>query len=196
MFTGIIQNIGFFKEFKLGKQELAIHAPELVSRLEIGDSLSVNGVCLSLTHKDKENLFFYLSPETLSRTNLGSLRRGDRINLESPLTLSSPLSGHMVTGHIDTTGKVLTIQKRRAGMRMTISFPSDFRPYFIPKGSVAIDGVSLTVAALKPSSFEVELIPITLENSNLAQRKTGDRVNIECDIIGKYVYNWMSKSKE
>jgi riboflavin synthase len=196
MFTGIIQNIGVFKEFKLGKQELAIHAPELVSRLEIGDSLSVNGVCLSLTHKDKKNLFFYLSPETLSRTNLGSLRRGNRINLESPLTLSSPLSGHLVTGHIDTTGKVLTIQKRRAGMRMTISFPPDFRPYFIPKGSVAIDGVSLTVAALKPSSFEVELIPITLENSNLAQRKTGDRVNIECDIIGKYVYNWMSKSKE
>lgn len=196
MFTGIIQYIGVFKEYRRGKQELVTKAPEFVSRLEIGDSLAVNGVCLSLTHKEKDILFFHLSQETLRRTNLGSLRRGDRLNLESSLTLSTPLSGHLVTGHIDSTGKVLMARKRGEGKRLTVSFPPDLRPYFIPKGSVAVDGVSLTIAELKLSSFESELIPITLENSNLGQRKIGDRVNIECDIIGKYVYNWMSKSKK
>ncbi len=196
MFTGIIQQIGIFQGYKLGKQELAIKAPELVSRMEIGDSLAVNGVCLSLTHKEKDVLFFHLSQETLSRTNLGSLRRGDQLNLESSLTLSMPLSGHLVTGHIDSTGKILMLQKRKTGKRITVSFPSSLRPYFIHKGSVAIDGVSLTIAELKPYSFEVELIPITLKNSNLDQRKVGDLVNIECDIIGKYVYNWISQSKK
>ncbi len=196
MFTGIIQQIGIFKEYKRGKQELVINVPEILSRMEIGDSLAVNGVCLTLTHKEKDTLFFHLSQETLNRTNLGSLRRGDKLNLESSLTLSMPISGHLVTGHIDSTGKVLMLQKKGAGKRISISFPSDLRPYFIPKGSVAIDGVSLTIAKINPSSFEAELIPFTLESSNLGQRKIGDRVNIECDMIGKYVYNWISKSKE
>ena len=195
MFTGIIQHIGIFKEYKLGKQKVVIKAPELQSSLEIGDSLAVNGVCLTLMQKEKDTLIFFLSQETLNRTNLGSLRRGDRLNLESSLTLSTPLSGHLVSGHIDSTGKVMMLQKRGAGKRITISFPSSLRPYFIPKGSVAVDGVSLTIAEIKPSSFEAELIPLTLESSNLGWRKVGDRVNIECDIIGKYVYNWMSKSK-
>jgi len=196
MFTGIIQQTGIFKEYKRGKQELAIKAPEFLSRLEIGDSLAINGVCLTLTHKEKDSLFFHLSQETLNRTNLGSLRRGDRLNLESSLTLSMPLSGHLVTGHIDSTGKVMMLEKKGAGKRISISFPADLRPYFILKGSVAIDGVSLTIAKINPSSFEAELIPLTLESSNLGQRKIGDRVNIECDMIGKYVYNWMSKLKE
>ncbi len=196
MFTGIIQHIGIFKEYKLGKQKLAIKAQRLQSHLKIGDSLAVNGVCLTLMQKEKDALIFYLSQETLNRTNLGSLRRGDRLNLESSLTLSLPLSGHLVSGHIDATGKVLILQKRGAGKRISVSFPSDLRPYFIPKGSVAVDGVSLTIAEIKSSSFEAELIPLTLESSNLGWRKVGDRVNIECDIIGKYVYNWMSKLKE
>jgi riboflavin synthase len=196
MFTGIIQHIGIFKEYKLGKQKLAIKAPELQSCLEIGDSLAVNGVCLTLMQKDKDTLIFFLSQETLNLTNLGSLRRGDRLNLESSLTLSTPLSGHLVSGHIDATGKILMLQKRGTGKRITISFPSNLRPYFIPKGSVAVDGISLTIAEIVSFSFEAELIPLTLESSNLGWRKIGDRVNIECDIIGKYVYNWMSKSKE
>ena len=188
--------MGIFKEYRSGKQEMAIESPELTSRLEIGDSLAVNGACLSLTRKEKNRLCFDLSRETLSRTTLGSLHRGDPLNLELSLTLSSPLSGHLVTGHIDSTGKVMAIQKRGAGKRVTIFFPPDLRPYFIAKGSVAIDGVSLTIAELKSSSFEVELIPITLKNSNLGLLKPGKTVNIECDIIGKYVYNWTSKSKE
>jgi riboflavin synthase len=195
MFTGIITHIGTFREFRMGKQELAIEAPELAARLGIGDSLAVNGVCLSLTKKEKSILSFDLSKETLDRTSLGSLRRGDRLNLELSLTLSTPLSGHLVTGHIDSTGKVMTLQKRGKGKRMTVSFPPDLRSFMIPKGSVAVDGVSLTIASLKPSSFEVELIPITIGNSNLGHLKPGKTVNIECDIIGKYVYNWISKTK-
>lgn len=196
MFTGIISHKGIFKEYRTGKQEMVIESPELASRLEIGDSLAINGVCLSLTRKAKNTFCFDLSRETLSRTTLGSFRRGDPLNLELSLTLSSPLSGHLVTGHIDSTGKVMAVQKRGAGKRMTISFPPDLRLYFIAKGSVAIDGVSLTIANLKPSSFAVELIPITLKNSNLDFLKPGNTVNIECDIIGKYVYNWLSKTKE
>lgn len=196
MFTGIITHIGIFREYRTGKQEMAIEAGEMASRLEIGDSLAVNGVCLSLTRKEKTILCFDLSKETLSRTSLGSLHRGDRLNLELSLTLSSPLSGHLVTGHIDSTGKVMAIQKRGAGRRMTISFPPDLRSFLILKGSVAIEGVSLTIAELKSLSFEVELIPITMNNSNLGLLKPGNTVNIECDIIGKYVYNWLSKTKK
>jgi riboflavin synthase len=196
MFTGIITHIGIFREYRTGKHEMAIEAGELASRLEIGDSLAVNGVCLSLTRKDKNILCFDLSEETLSRTNLDSLRRGDRLNLELSLTLSSRLSGHLVTGHIDSTGKITAIQKRGAGRRMTISFPPDLRSFLILKGSVAIDGVSLTIANLKSLSFEVEIIPITMNNSNLGLLKPGNKVNIECDIIGKYVYNWLSKTKK
>lgn len=195
MFTGIITHIGIFKEYRSGKQEMAIEAPELTSRLAIGDSLAVNGVCLSLTRKEKTTLFFDLSKETLSRTNLGSLRRGEQLNLELSLTLSTPLSGHLVAGHIDSTGKIKAIRKKGTGWRMTISFPPDLRSFFIPKGSVAVDGVSLTIAELKPSSFEVEVIPITIKNSTLGLLKPGDTVNIECDMIGKYVYNWLSKTK-
>lgn len=195
MFTGIITHTGIFKEYRIGKQEIVIEAPELAARLEIGESLAVNGVCLSLTRKEKNMLCFDLSKETLSRTNLGSLRRGEQLNLELSLTLSSPLSGHLLTGHIDSTGKVTAVQKRGPGIRLTIAFPSNLSPYIIPKGSVAIDGVSLTIAECRPSSLEVEIIPITLKKSNLSLLKPGSTVNIECDIIGKYVYNWLSKTK-
>ncbi|UCE41929.1 MAG: riboflavin synthase [Candidatus Aminicenantes bacterium] len=195
MFTGIISHMGIFKEYRKGKQEMVIETSELASRLEIGDSLAVNGVCLSLTRKEKNMLSFDLSKETLSRTNLGSLRRDQQLNLEISLTLSSPLSGHLVTGHIDSTGKVKAIQKKGTGIRITIAFPTDLSPYLISKGSVAIDGVSLTIAKLFTSSLVVEIIPITLKKSNLSLLKPGNTVNLECDIIGKYVYNWLSKTK-
>jgi len=195
MFTGIIHHSGIFKEYRLGKQELVLEAPDLSDQLDRGESLAVNGVCLSLIRTEKNSLFFNLSKETLSRTNLGSLRKGERLNLELSLTLSSPLSGHLVSGHIDSTGKVLNVRKRGIGRRITFSFPHELKPYFIPKGSVAVNGVSLTIGELKSASFEVELLPITLDKSNLGYLKGGDTVNIECDIIGKYVYNWISKQK-
>jgi riboflavin synthase len=195
MFTGIINELGFFKGFRQGRQVLLLEAPSLASRTEVGDSLAINGVCLSLISKEKNLLSFNLSRETLALTNIGSLKPGDRLNLEPPLTLQTPLGGHMVTGHIDSTGKVLKVIPRSSGMRLVVSFPRKLRPYFIPKGSVAVNGVSLTIAELGPSSFEVELIPITLKNSNLGVLRAGDEVNLECDIIGKYVYNWIDKKK-
>jgi riboflavin synthase len=117
------------------------------------------------------------------------------LNLEQPLTLSSPLSGHIITGHIDSRGKVLLISQKKPGKRLKVSFPPELKPYFIPEGSVALNGVSLTIARLSRSSFDVELIPITLKNSNLGNLKRGDAVNVECDMIGKYVYNSISKDK-
>jgi riboflavin synthase len=195
MFTGIINHTGLFKVYHRGKQEIAIEAPSIIAQIEVGESLAVNGVCLSLIKKENKALFFNLSQETIQKTNLGSLRQGEMLNLEQPLTLSSPLSGHIITGHVDSRGKVLLISQKTPGKRLKVSFPPGLRPYFIPEGSVALNGVSLTIAHLSPSSFDVELIPITLKNSNLGNLKRGDAVNVECDMIGKYVYNWISKDK-
>lgn len=195
MFTGIIRDTGLFKGYRLGKHEMAVEAPSISSQLKVGESLAVNGVCLSLIRKEKSALVFNLSQPTIQVTNLGSLRPGERLNLELPLTLSSPLSGHLISGHADGKGKILKVTQRKNGKRVFVSFPSMLRPYFISKGSVALNGVSLTVAELHSSSFEVELIPITLENSNLGQLRTGDTVNIECDMVGKYVYNWIKNAR-
>ena len=193
MFTGIINHLGRFKKYFPGKQEICVEALSTADKLAIGDSLAVNGVCLSLIQKEKNLLWFHISEETLKKTTLSSLAIGERLNLELPISLSQPLGGHLVTGHIDGMGKVSHIQSSRQGKRFSLSFPRDLKPYFIPKGSVALDGVSLTIAELHPSDFEVEVIPITLQNTNISGWKRGKAVNIECDIIGKYVYNWTSK---
>jgi riboflavin synthase len=196
MFTGIISHRGFLRGYRNGRRELVVEAPGLAAKLAPGDSLAVDGVCLSLLASDRDGLRFNLSRETLERTTLGALRPGDRLNLELPLTLASPLSGHLVSGHVDGVGKVLKVASRPPGKRATVSFPAALRPYLIPKGSVAVGGVSLTVASLGPSSFEVELIPLTLEGTNLGGLRPGAAVNLECDIIGKYVYNWLSQGRK
>lgn len=193
MFTGIIKNKGLFKGYRQGKQEMALEEPSVAARLGLGESLAINGVCLSLIKKDRATLFFNLSEETLKQTTLSQLRPKQLLNCELPLSLSTPLSGHLVTGHIDGVGKILHLKATGQGKRFTVSFPSELRPYFVPKGSVAMDGVSLTVVDLSNSTFDVQVIPITLEESNLDSLRRGDAVNIECDILGKYVYNWISK---
>jgi len=193
MFTGIIHHSGVFKGFRLGKKEMAVEAPTIPVQIGTGESVNVSGVCLSLIRRENRILFFNLSQETLQRTTLGALRPGAALNLELPLSLSSFLGGHLVAGHIDFKAKVLRMAARKPGQRLALSLPREFRPYFIPKGSVAVNGVSLTVASLGPSSFEIELIPITLEKSNLTGLRTGDEVNVECDMIGKYVYNWITQ---
>jgi riboflavin synthase len=195
MFTGIISHLGTFKAYGRGKQELHITAPALAAQIDRGDSLAVNGACLSLVRRESGILVFDLSRETLRLTNLGGLRPGEKLNLELPLTLESPLSGHLVAGHVDGRGRVLRSVPRETGKRMTISFPKQIRPFFIPKGSIAVNGVSLTVAALGASSFEVEIIPMTLKNSNLGSLSPGREVNLECDMIGKYVYNALLTEK-
>lgn len=195
MFTGIIAYSGRFDGYRQGKKELALEASALAGRLAVGDSLAVNGVCLSLIRIDGRLLVFNLSRETLDKTNLGSLRPGEELNIELPLTLATPLGGHLVSGHVDFRARLLRAVPRKPGKRLTFSLPREFRPYFIPKGSVAVNGISLTVAALSPAAFEVEIIPITLEKSNLRGLKIGAEVNIECDMIGKYAYNWITQTK-
>jgi riboflavin synthase len=195
MFTGIIVSTGLFKGYRRGRHEMQLEAADLAPKLEPGASLAVNGVCLSLVRKDKGTLAFDLSQETLGRTNLGAIRPGARLNLELPLTLGSLVSGHLVSGHIDAVGKVVRLVEKRPGKRLLISFPSDLRPYFVPKGSVAVNGVSLTIAALEGARLETELIPLTLKGTNLGDLRGGDPVNLECDMVGKYAYNWFSQGR-
>ncbi len=197
MFTGIITHEGLFRGFRKGRAELAIEAPSLAARAGVGDSVAVDGVCLTVIRKDARLVFFNLSRETLERSTLGALRAGKGLNLELPLTLAAPLGGHLVSGHVDFTAKLLKSTPRKPGRRLEFSLAREFRPFFIPKGSAAVNGVSLTVAALGPSSFEVEVIPVTLEKTNLARLKPGDAANVECDMVGKYVYNFISsRNKE
>lgn len=191
MFTGIITHVGLFSSWRRGRRELLVEAPALAAKLRPGDSLAVDGVCLSLVGAEKGVLRFDLSQETLARTTLGAIRPRQRLNLELPLTLAAPLGGHLVSGHIDAIGKVLRTAERRPGRRISVSYPRGLRPFLVPKGSVAVNGVSLTVAAIGPSSMDIELIPLTLEGTNLGTLRAGAAVNIECDIIGKYVYNWL-----
>jgi riboflavin synthase len=195
MFTGIIHHQGIFAGYRSGKKEMAIEVPPSFPSLEVGESVAVEGVCLSLFRREAKALFFNLSQETVSKTNLGQLRRSEKLNLELPLTLQSPLSGHLVSGHVDGLGKVLRIVNRAPGRRLTISYPRNLRPFLIPQGSVAVSGVSLTVASLGTSSFDVELIPLTIAKSTLNDLRRGRTVNLECDIIGKYVYNRVLRGK-
>ncbi len=195
MFTGIISDLGRMVGFRRGKQELGVEAPGLEGKVKPGDSVAVDGVCLTIIGAEGRTLSFNVSQETLSRTTLAGLKPRAVLNLELPVTPSSLLGGHLVSGHVDYQGRVLRVVERRPGRRMAFTLPREYRKYVIPKGSVAVNGVSLTVADLKPTYFEVELIPATLAGSNLGGLKAGDPVNVECDMIGKYVYNALLKEK-
>lgn len=196
MFTGIIALQGRFVGYRKGRTELVAEAPGFAAKVAPGDSVAVNGVCLTVTGLDKDTLRFDLSRETQAKTTLGGLKPGDKVNLELPLTLAAPLGGHLVSGHVDAVGRIVRVSSRPPGRRLTVSFPAALRPFFVAKGSVAVDGVSLTIATVGPSSLEVELIPTTLAGTNLGGRRAGDAVNLECDMVGKYVYNWLSRGRD
>jgi riboflavin synthase len=196
MFTGIISHQGRFRGYRKGRSEILIEAPGLAAKAAPGASVAVNGVCLTVAGLERDALRFDLSRETLAKTTLGALKPGDRLNLELPLTLADPLGGHIVSGHVDGIGRVVRASSRPPGRRLAVSFPAGLRPFLVAKGSVALDGVSLTVASLGPSSFEVELIPTTLAGTNLGARRAGEKVNLECDMVGKYVYNWLSQGRK
>jgi riboflavin synthase len=195
MFTGIITGSGVFRGYRNGRRAILVEVPEPAGKLAVGESLAVDGVCLTVAATERAGILFDLSQETLERTTLGALKPGGRLNLEPALTLQTPLSGHLVSGHVDAVGQVLRVSSRPPGKRLTVSFPAALRPYLVPKGSIAVAGVSLTVASLGPSSFEVELIPATLRTTNLGLLRAGSRVNLECDLVGKYVYNYMSQGR-
>ena len=163
-------------------------SPALTERLAIGDSLAVAGVCLTITQRDTDRVAVELSPETLSRTTLGELRHGDVVNLEPALRMGDPLGGHWVQGHVDATAQVVDRRDLTDHRELAFSIPTDLAPLLVEKGSVTVDGVSLTVSALLADRFEVALIPHTLDVTTLSQLAPGDRVNLEVDVLGKYVH--------
>ena len=200
MFTGIVQESGRLTDDPQpsgqGGIRLAIgHSADLGRRLSIGASLAVSGVCLTVTELDGDpplGCVVELSPETLSRTTLGALRRGDHVNLETALRLGDALGGHWVQGHVDGITQVVDRRDLTDHRELAFAIPPGQESFFVEKGSVSVDGVSLTVSALTADRFEVALIPHTLEVTTLGRLQPGDRVNIEVDILAKYMHRMLS----
>lgn len=189
MFTGIVQEVGVVKDVRAtaGGARIEILAPRTTPLLEIGDSVCTQGACLTCVSKDDGAFAADLSQETLDRTTLGRLRPGDSVNLEPALRLSDRLGGHLVTGHVDGVGRFEAEQATGDGKVLTFSAPTNVMRYVIEKGSICVDGVSLTIAGLSEREFWVALIPHTLEVTTLGRLRLGDPVNLEADMIGKYV---------
>ena len=188
MFTGLIEAVGTVSELRAGAGGIRIRLrTELASQLAAGDSLAVNGVCLTVIASDRGEVHADIGPETARVTTLGSLHQDQPVNLERPMRANGLVGGHFVQGHVDGTGIVDEIRPDGDSHWLTIAFERSLSPYFIRKGSVAVDGVSLTIAGLGGSVFDVMIIPFTWANTSLSSLKVGDRVNIECDMIGKYV---------
>lgn len=189
MFTGIVESIGTIRRATVVADGtwLVIAAPELARELDRGDSVSVDGVCLTATSSDRQVFQARAVPETIASTTLGNLGEGDRVNLELPLRADGRLGGHVVQGHIDGVGEIRQVVPEGDGSRVTVGSSPEILRYVVHKGSVAVDGVSLTVAARTESGFEVALIPQTLEMTTLGRKSVGDRVNLEVDIMAKYV---------
>lgn len=189
MFTGIVEGTGKVLKLRVsGRQAtLTIQAPFTLRGEREGDSIAVNGCCLTVVRKNTRQFTADLSVETLRVTNLGHLKPGSLVNLERPIRLADRLGGHLVQGHVDAVGKVVALRRVGENDKITIQFPNRLRPYLIPKGSIAVDGVSMTVNDLTPQSFSLVVIPHTLKQTNLARWKKGQLVNLEADMIGKYV---------
>jgi riboflavin synthase len=190
MFTGIVEEVGRVRRFARGglTARLAVDAGRVLEGSEIGASVAVNGVCLTVVERGPEGLAFDVGPETLGVTALGELHPGAPVNLERPLRFGGALGGHLVLGHVDGVGTVTELTRVESTARIRIALPDpSLEPLLIPKGSVAVDGVSLTVATLGARAFEIMLIPHTLAATTLDGLRPGRRVNIEADVIGKYL---------
>jgi riboflavin synthase len=188
MFTGLVEAVGELIESAPlnGGRRLRI-ATALAGELSPGDSLAVNGVCLTVLRDEGGGVVADAGPETLRVTTLGWLKPGAAVNLERPLRADGRLGGHFVQGHVDGIGSVAAIRPAESFRWLTVRFPNELAPYLVHKGSVAVDGISLTVAALGTDTFDVQVVPFTIEQTNLKRAAAGDAVNLECDIIGKYV---------
>jgi riboflavin synthase len=185
MFTGIIQEVGRVISVQPG--HLVLAANRVLERMELGSSIAVNGVCLTVTGFDARSFSVDIMSETQKRSNLGLLKSGDRVNMERPLPLGGPLGGHLVQGHVDTTGKLVAMHREGDAMLMRFEAPPEAMYYIVEKGFIAVDGISLTVVERDSSSFEVSIVDYTRQHTNLGERRVGDIVNLEVDIIAKYV---------
>ncbi len=189
MFTGIIEETGVLQSVSKGAHSsvLTIRAREVLAGTKVGDSIAVNGVCLTATALSADSFTADVMHETLRRSSLGTLAPGSHVNLERAMAANGRFGGHIVSGHIDGTGTVARVQKDDNAIWYTISAPKKLLRYIIEKGSVAIDGISLTVAAVSKADFQVSIIPHTAGHTTLSEKKPGDIVNLENDCIGKYV---------
>ena len=189
MFTGIIETVGIVRAFvrQPAGARVTISAATIAETARLGDSLAVDGACLTVAALAGDSVACDLSVETLSRTTLGTLRVGTRVNLERPLRLGDRVGGHLVSGHVDALGQLASRLPQGEGAVYRIRFPESLAPFLVPKGSVAVDGISLTVAALASQHFDVAVIPYTLQGTTLAEKRVGARLNLEADLIGKYV---------
>ncbi len=196
MFTGIIQDIGKVKSAIRREDNLVftISSKNLSGKLRLGASIAINGACQTVTDIREDVFTTEAIAETLEKTNLGMLKTGSCVNLELPVTPQSLLDGHLVQGHIDCVGKIAGVSPQSGSVIITINFPSQYEKYLVPKGSVAVDGISLTVVEVGGGKFTVAIIPHTFENSVLSDRSIGDAVNLEFDIIAKYIEK-MTSSK-
>ncbi len=193
MFTGLIEDVGVITECKRekGSARLKVGTRLALRTMELGASIAVNGACLTIVRKGKHDFTVDVSPETLKRTNLKSLGRDRPVNLERPLCLQDRIGGHLVTGHVDGLATVETIRTQKEFTFFTFRAATSIASLIVSKGSVAVDGISLTVNECNGSRFSVAIIPFTLAHTNLRARGVGDKVNLETDLIGKYVYKFL-----
>lgn len=198
MFTGIIEEVGRLKRVRQEREGLAlvITAPQVVSELKVGDSVAINGVCLTVTEYDRASFTVEVSPETLRRTNLGTLKEGAEVNLERSLRVGDRLGGHYVSGHIDGTGTILRKIPEGNALNYTIQTEPEILRYVVPKGSIAVDGISLTVVQVDRTTFSVAIIPFTARMTTLGKKGPGATVNLECDLLGKYVEKFLAEGRE
>ncbi|WP_069130604.1 riboflavin synthase [Rhodohalobacter halophilus] len=192
MFTGIVSEVGNITELKKirGGQEIAIEC-SFANDVHVDESIAINGVCHTVVSHNEKAFHVQSVEETLRKTNLGDLDEGSSVNLERSLTLDKAVEGHIVQGHVDTTGTIKKIEKDGADLLLTIEYPEEHRDYIVGRGSISLDGISLTIARNEGNQFTVAIIPYTWEETNLKGRKVGDRVNLEFDIFGKYIVQYL-----
>lgn len=194
MFTGIVEELGIVDKITTGKiMRLVVRAQTVLGETKIGDSIDVNGVCLTVVTIDRKHLAFDVMPETQSKANIGDLKIGDSVNLERALTAGSRLGGHIVSGHIDGKGIVRKKTKQAEDFRLEIEAEKPLLAFLVPKGSITVDGVSLTVINVKNNCFDVGIIPHTLKSTTLGFKEPGSRVNLEIDMLAKYVFRYLEQ---
>jgi riboflavin synthase len=195
VFTGIVRELGVVVDADDigGGLDLLVHAPETAARTGVGDSVSVNGVCLTATAIEAGAMSFHAVPETIGRSTLGSLAPDRRVNVEPALRAGEELGGHYVQGHVDAVGVIQSVEAEGEGLRVFVEAPSDVLRYCVAKGSVTVDGVSLTVAELAEDAFAVALVPHTLAATTLSDVRPGQPVNLEADVLAKYVERLISR---
>lgn len=198
MFTGIIEELGVVSSLKKkgNSAEIKILCNTVTYETKVGDSIAVNGVCLTVVTLFKDGFAADVSYETLNKSSIGLVKPGGKVNLERALTLSTRLGGHIVLGHVDCVGKITSIENRDNSYSLKISYDGKIQKFIVEKGSIAVDGISLTVAEIKKDYFEVAVIPHTFGNTNLKYKKISDVVNLEVDIISRYLDNLLKKQND